>query len=375
MKVILIGAGRYGNGLVGSKYGKGNYFGTKIDSVVDPKINKITKQANYNLTGAKEYDSFDKIPDANIDDDTVVEIAIVPEIIPEVFRRITNKGVKKVILPKPVTYDFVSFNKMKNESDEKGIKSVVASNWHYSDITKLTKEILSKVKGGNPLGTTAKKHNFELDKINGKFEVENVEIEYSKKNEVLTIDPPSQEMPHALQILYSTGITDFGDEEYRLDPEKQSKSAVNVKFDKVPNIKNGITINSDLQKGDKTNLKRERLLKIYLNDDDPEPDIIADYDAQFENGVCVKPASITVDITKDNKTTKLKTEILEDNMDVMYKSMFDYLKGENNDALTIDDYEPIAMKISQIQTDWEKALKLKESLNSNKNNPVVAGCP
>ena len=60
------------------------------------------------------------------------------------------------------------------------------------------------------------------------------------------------------------------------------------------------------------------------------------------------------------ETAKLKTEILEDNMDVMYESMFGYLRGENNDALTIDDYEPIAMKISQIQTDWERAIKSKE---------------
>ena len=360
MNVILIGAGRYGNGLVGSKYAKGNYFGTKIDSIVDPEIKNIAHQENYNLKGAKEFDSFDKIPDENIDGNTIVEMAVVPEIIPEIFERITKRGVKKVILPKPVTHDFASFQKMKKISDEKGIKSVVASNWHYSDITKLTREILFKVVGGTPDGKTAKKHNFDLDKIEGKFEIENVEIEYSKKHEVLTIDPPAQEMPHALQILYSAGIFDFGDEKYYLDPEKQTKSAVHVEFKKVPGIKHGITINSDLQKGDKTDLRRERLLKIYLNDDDPEADIIADYDAQFEKGVCTKPANITVDITKDNKTTKLKTEILEDNMDVMYESMFDYLRGENNNALTIDDYEPIALKISQIQTDWEKALKSKE---------------
>ncbi|MBR1977419.1 hypothetical protein IKA15_03985 [bacterium] len=363
MKVILIGAGRYGNGLVGSKYAKGDYFGTKIDSVVDPEIKNISGQENYNLLGAKEYDSFDKIPDENIDENTVVEMAVVPEIIPEIFNRITNRGIKKVILPKPVTHDFASFIKMKKISDEKGIKSVVASNWHYSDITKLTREVLFKVIGGKIEGNTAKKYNFDIDSIKDKFEVENVEIEYSKKHEVLTIDPPAQEMPHALQILYSVGITDFGDEKYYLDPNKQSESAVHVEFKKVPGIKHGITINSDLQKGDKTDLRRERLLKIYLNDDDPEADIIADYDAQFEKGVCTKPASITVDITKDNKTTKLKTEITEDNMDAMYKSMFDYLRGEENNALEIDDYEPIALKISQIQTDWEKALKLKNAKN------------
>lgn len=360
MKVILIGAGRYGNGLVGSKYAKGDYFGTKIDSVVDPEIKNIEKQEGYNLADAKKYDSFDKIPDENLDENTIVEMAVVPEIIPEIFNRITNRGIKKVILPKPVTHDFASFQNMKQVSDKKGIKSVVASNWHYSDITKLTREIISKLVGAGTEGKIAKKHNFDIDSLNGKFEIENVEIEYSKKHEVLTIDPPSQEMPHALQILYSTGIFDFGDEKYYLDPNKQSKSAVHVEFKKVPGIKEGITINSDLQKGDKTNLRRERLLKIYLNDDDPEADIITDYDAQFEKGICTKPASIMVDITKDGKTTKLSTEILEDNMDVMYESMFDYLRGENNNALTIDDYEPIAMKISQIQTDWEKALKSKK---------------
>ncbi len=356
MKVVLIGAGRYGNGLVGSKYAKGDYFGVQIDSIVDPQIKNISKQENYNLASAKEYDSFDKIPDKDISEDTVVEMAIVPEIIPEIFDKITNRGIKKVILPKPITHDFESFSKMKEESDKKGIRTTVASNWHYSDITKLTREIIFKVTGGSPDGKIAKKHNFDLNQIEGRFEIENVEVEYSKKHEVLTIDPPAQEMPHALQILYSTGLFDFGDETYYLDPKKQSKSRVHVEFKNVPDIKHGITINSDLQKGDKTDLRRERLLKIYLNDDDPEADIIADYDAQFVNGACIKPASVIVDITKNNKTTKLQTEITEDNMDVMYESMFDYLRGEKNNALTIDDYEPIAMKISQIQTDWEKAL-------------------
>lgn len=39
MQVILIGAGRYGNGLVGKKHKEG-VFNTKLDAVVDTKSMK-----------------------------------------------------------------------------------------------------------------------------------------------------------------------------------------------------------------------------------------------------------------------------------------------------------------------------------------------
>ena len=40
MKVLLIGAGRYGNGLVGRKY-REKEFGAELVCVVDPKIDEI----------------------------------------------------------------------------------------------------------------------------------------------------------------------------------------------------------------------------------------------------------------------------------------------------------------------------------------------
>ena len=138
--------------------------------------------------------------------------------------------------------------------------------------------------------------------------------------------------------------------------DEQSYCAVNVELIDKNSVKERIKINSDLIKGDKTDTIRERVLKIYLDDDDEEADLICDYDARFENGKCVKNANVSVDITKNGKTVAWKKDIVEDNMDKMYESMFGYIQGEENDALTLEKYEPVARKISQIQNMWEACI-------------------
>ncbi len=358
MDVILIGAGRYGNNLIGQKYSKGEYYGAKLGVVVDPNIDNIKQQQNYNLKNAKTYKDIKDVKKCDCEG-ALCEVALVPKLVYDVYQKVIQKGIKKIILPKPVTSDFDTFEKMENLAKEHNAKAVVASNWHYSDITNFTKAILKTLKG-EKVKTAPKEIESELshlDDFNYDFTVEKAKIEYSKKNEVLTIDPPSQEMPHALQIVHSTGLMDLDDAEILMDSKKQSKSAVNVTLIDKKSVKDDIEINSDLQKGDKTDLKRERVLKIYLDDDDKDADIICDYDAQFENSICTKTPSIEVDITKNGIRRAFKKEIIEDNMDKMYENMFDYFNKKSSDALTLEDYEPIARKISQIQALWEDCVK------------------
>ncbi len=356
MNVILIGAGRYGNNLIGSKYSKGDYFNAKLDCVVDPAIKEIRQKDEFNLHGASLYENVYEIPENKINKDTVAELAIIPTLIPPVLVRTLCQGVKKIILPKPVAQDYAHFKLIKGFINKNDAQAYVASNWHYSDITKLLKGLIAKARGKEIEAEAKEKFKKEIETIKGEFEVERVEIEYSKKHEVLTIDPPSQELPHALQIIQSSGLMDLDEASIKMCNINQSKSAVNISlFSK--DVKKGIHINSDLQKGANTDKKRERLVKIYLNDDDKEADIIADYDAFFENGECKKPASISVDILKNNVLTKWKKDIHEDNMDKMYQSMFEAFEGRENDALTLDEYEPVARKIGQIQKMWSSTKK------------------
>lgn len=362
MEVILIGAGRYGNSLVGRKYVEGE-LGAKLIGVVDPKIDEIKNRPDYKLGDTPTYRSLDEIPKDVFNKKTVAEIAIIPKYIPYTFEQLSKKGIKNVILPKPVTSDMDSFETMKETAAAKGIKTAVASNWHYSKMASLTRAILDKTRGKkaqqNPI---LEEYKQELAATIPNLKIKKVEIEYNKKQEVLTIDPPSQELPHALQIAYSTGLTNFENVDLILDARKQSKSRVNVTIqDKESDIPQGIEINSDLNMGDKLDKQRERLLKIYLDDDDSQPDIVIDYDAKFSPlGHCEKHPNIEYDISRNGKRIYWKTEIKEDNMNVMYDSMFDYFKGkkqEQKKALTLEKYTPISNCICIIQDIWESIVR------------------
>ena len=360
MKVILIGAGRYGNGLVGRKYKEGE-FGAELASVVDPKINQIKTQKDYTLKDTPAYKNLEELPKDTYDKNTVAEIALIPDHIVETVQKIANLGIKKMILPKPVAQDFDSFELIKYTVDKNNIQCAVASNWHYSEITELLRAIINKTIGKEVENSESlKKHHNKLKTVEEGLEIEKVNIEYNKKREVLTIDPPSQEMPHALQIAYSSGLTDLDEISYYMAVDKQSKSRVNVEI-LTPLVKEGIFINSDLNMGDKLNKRRERTVEIFLNDEDKEPDIIADYDAQFNsNGICLKKPKIRYDVQKGKYRTCFEVEFEEDNLNTMYNKIFSYFKGEKEgekSALTLEKYRPISKAICTIQELWEKSLK------------------
>ena len=357
MDVILVGAGRYGNGLVGRKY-KEHEFNANLVGVVDPKIDEIKQSDSYRLGDTFTYQSLKDVPDKVVQD-SITEIALIPQLIPALFDDLAQRGSKKIILPKPVTPDQTAFNHMLSTLKTKGMRAVVASNWYYSQITTLTKNLLAKLQGQPvPNPELVEQYREEFDQLDKTFKVQKVEVEYNKKDEVLTIDPPAQELPHALQIVYSTGLTDFDGSTMSAQPTEQTRSRVSVNLSEVKGVEDGIYINSDLQMGDKLDKRRERLLKIYLNDDDPEPDVVVDYDAQFApDGTCQKLPEIRCDIKKDGKRSEWTLPVVEDNLNVMYSRMLDYFEDDTTDALTLEGYAPVARNISQAQTLWKNIVK------------------
>jgi len=351
--VILIGAGRYGNGLVGRKYAQGNYFGAKIDSVVDPNIEKIRTQRNYNLRNARTYSNLD---DVVIDDlqNTVAEIALTPNHIPVIFNKIVEKGIKKVILPKPVATDIRTFESIKTIAQKNNVTALVTSNWHYSEITRFLKAILDKAQGKEVDPLILSKYQKELSAIDSNYQIQNVNIEYSKQDEVLTIPPPSQELPHVLQILQSTGLCNIENSEFVMDTLDQTEGRVHLKIFGDDFSVRHIYINSDLKKGKETKNKRERIVTIELKNTktDSSATIIADYDAVFSNSKCIKSANISYKEHQNGNVTEWTRAIEEDNMDSMYNSIYSHFNGNDSDALTLEKYTPIAKMISKIQTVW-----------------------
>ncbi len=357
MDVVLVGAGRYGNGLVGRKY-KEREFDANLVGVVDPKIDELILSDSYKLGDTPRYKTVDEVP-SDVMKSSITEIALIPQLIPTLFQNLADKGSKKIILPKPVTPNTKEYSKMLSTLNEQGMEAVVASNWYYSQITELAKNFFAKIQGFTiPNPALLEQYRQEMDSFDDTFEIQKVEVEYNKQNEVLTIDPPSQELPHALQIVYSTGLTDFVGTHMHANPDEQTESRVSIDLTNIHDVADGITINSDLQMGDRLDKKRERLLKIYLNDDDPEPDIIVDYDAQFApDGTCQKFPEIICDIKKDGRRTAWRLPIVEDNLNVMYERMLGFFDGKKKDALTLQEYKPVADTIGKAQDLWEDAVK------------------
>ena len=185
------------------------------------------------------------------------------------------------------------------------------------------------------------------------FKLQKVNVEYNKKDEVLTIDPPLQELPHAAQIVYSTGITDLNKIKLVMEKYLQTKSRVNVNLQNISGIEKDITLNSDLQMKERLAKQRERLLEVYLTNSDDVLKITADYDAKFNNkGICEKLPSIQIE-SLNKPDIFWKYEIHEDNMEAMYEQIFNYIKGEKNDSLTVSKYHPIAKFLCKVEKIWK----------------------
>ena len=352
MQVLLIGAGRYGNGLVGRKYKNGE-FGVELAGVVDPKIDEIKKSPTYQLKDIPTYHNLKEVPNSCIQD-SVSEIAIVPQIVPKSYKELAKYGSRKIILPKPVAANERDFEEILNLSESANIDTAVASNWHYSNITKMTKALLNKLTDKPIDNNTNLPDDFyaKLNGLSGGYKIDRVEVEYNKKFETLAIDPPMQELPHALQIVYSTGCTDLGNDNIIMDSNLQTASRVNVLLENQK-VKNGIKLNSDLQMKDRINKKRERLLKIYLEKNGEKVIVTTDYDADFTpNGICIKRPSIKYE-SLDSPESDWKYEIDEDNINTMYAEIFSYMRGQPNNALSINRYNPIAKTLCQVEKVWK----------------------
>lgn len=368
----LVGAGRYGNGLVGQKYIK-NRLGSNINSVIDPNINILRKRKDFHLNNIPSYkNAIEWSASQPINQNTVVDLALKPEIIPRAFKEYIDLGVRKIILPKPVSYDLKKLDEMKRLSQQYDIKTAVTSNWHYSKVTRLTKIILNKILGKNEKlfsETFMKNIGKNLIQIKKKdnLKIKKVRIVYNKNRQVYDDTTPVLcEFPHVLQILSSTGLMDFNKNSYKAKITEATKTKLALEYTNVRNISDKVEIETDLNYiGDKISDKK-RLLEIYLNDDKPNPAIIVDYNVMFDSdGICIKPATINVDIQKNEKNIKWAWNLektKEDNLESMYKDIFRKFNNTDNEKylknriLTLENYIPIAKEVSKIQRLWKRKL-------------------
>jgi hypothetical protein len=359
--VTLVGAGRYGDGLIGSKYIQGKFApDARLNSVVDPN----GLRENTCLSGVPLKKNFlewktdlNREPDIN----DVVEIALKPEIVPRAFHDYVGLGISKFILPKPVTYDEKKLCEMQQTVEDKGIRTAITSQEHYSLLTRFTKAILNRIQGKpyklpDELCEQAKEDFEKLPRSGCK--VKHVKIEQEKERENISdTTPPSCEFPHEVEILSSTDIINFNKEQNPFIVSA-TRSRMDVHYyDK--NIKEGIDISTDLEKKADTPSGRKFEMKVFLDDGDNKPDIITDYDVRFNNGSseCLKSGSVEVNIAQGAKTVHWKEQINENKLIQMYKRIFAAFKKPategDKDILTLKKYIPSAKQVMKAQKNWE----------------------
>ena len=105
-------------------------------------------------------------------------------------------GVKNVILPKPVTTSRELFERLTEEVTERGVNAAVASQWHYSDLPRIIRREIKRA------GRTTRW-------AFGRYPTA-IESSWTSRKEngvAISATPPLSELPHAIQLLESIGLS------------------------------------------------------------------------------------------------------------------------------------------------------------------------
>lgn len=350
LSVVLVGAGRYGMGLIGPKFATNYFSNATLKAVVDPYV----PEENYHKSALSKFplhrsaDEWKASRKEAQDSPLVVDLALKPADLPEVVETYAKFGVKNMLLPKPVATTQEAFDKIKELNQKKHLKLGVVSHWATADITQKLKQAIEN----------AKKSGLQVKKV---------EVKYNKTRDTMVGETPVYLcLSHALQLLQSTQLVDFS----KAKPTLTSATPNGLDLEYTTGIDTAdiVHIQNYYDK------PFERRVEVYLDDDDDAPDIIADVGMLFErDGKTVKrPGQLLVDITKNGQTTKWEEAITEDSLGTCYTKLFEaYLKRPSNlqvqqDEATLQQlfedtpgiqtftkFEPIQNQLLEIQKQWK----------------------
>jgi hypothetical protein len=167
------------------------------------------------------------------------------------------------------------------------------------------------------------------------------------------------ELPHAVQILSSTGLI----EPERDKPTVTEASQHRADFSYHPHAVNEqVAVHCYTDYKSDTPTGRTRKLEVYLADGDSEPDIVANYDVKFDaSGKLAIPGSVTVDVPG----TRLTQAFPEDTITLTYQKILNAFKKPYEQAqkdpsiLTLENYKPIAQQVATIHHQWTTLMAAK----------------
>jgi hypothetical protein len=353
LNVTLAGAGRYGMGLIGPKYANNMFPNAQLTAVVDPYIPEDT----FNTSPLKDKALY-RNPDewanrpgrSSNPHQQVVDLALKPELIATSIQQYAGLGVKNMILPKPVAFTKADLKTIEAEENEHHLKLGVASNWAYSSIPV---EIHRSIEAAKQQG----------------YSVQRVEMNYDKERGSMEGTTPTYCcFPHAMQVLDSAKLVDMEHDK----PEVTEATPTRVAVDYHPaGIRDGIHVQSDM------NQPFNRSIRVYLNDGDPEADIVADLGVLFEkDGKTLKrPGHFSVDIGQGDKHLHIDKDVFEDTLQLGYNRMFNAFQqavpqktsasadmdaqrrfNEDPGVLTFDHYAHVQEQLIDIQEAWARKI-------------------
>lgn len=370
-KMTIIGAGEYGVRLLGGMFVGGKLPEVALDSYVDPSPNmEVIEKAplgSFIQPYRRNHLQFFRVgllplysdietwkEQIKTPENRIVDLALPESVVPKVFEEVVHTGIKEVILPKPVTFNLKAFQRIKSLATEKQIKVAVASNWFYSTISKEGKK--------------------QLDRLKKQYPIKRATVHYCKQRKKTPKTPPAHlELPHVLQILSSTGIMDFTKNNNPV-VTKASQEAVAVSFN-PDGIEGGVDVLAHVGKRCDTETGRMRRLEVFLDDGDPEPDVIVDYDSRFDKkGKLIRGGEVLVDVgrgkAREQRIISTKTVYIEDMVE-MYRSILRAFKNSyaeyvrNPSVLTLERYEPLLKTISHIHGLWKDKMGENSALKTS----------
>lgn len=355
----VIGAGNYGARLLGNLFAENRLSEAELVAYVDPNpdFEKLEAAKIWSTPGIYIVETgtlqqvpppTDKLPLFKAMNEwsafakphfseMVIDIALMAQAAPSAFFDYANQGLKRFVLPKPFTFELSILDKVIQTVHQQKINAAVGSTWYYSNLT-----------------ASISSH---LEKLRTQYPVISAQLDYLKLIPDPITLPTHDELPHAVQIVAATGLIDATKDK----PKVTRAEPLKVSVDYTPeNVAETVTLNTYTDTLCATESGRIRKLKIYLEDGDPEADIVADYDIKFnDQGEYISGGSLWI----DTPAYKLQEAFPEDTLSLMYTKIVKAIQKPwqafqaDRSILTLDRYRPIAEQVSKIHESWSKKIE------------------
>lgn len=364
--VTIVGYGRYGNQLLGPKYAESD-SPWKVKAVIDPHIslsqfqNSVLAKKQPNTLFFQCFSDWYQDYFSQISEDEksrqVIEFALKPDIVYEQAMKFISIGIKSIILPKPVVINHQQLHSLSQAVKTHEVKAAISSQWYYSDLPKIIYREWQRI---------------EKIPFPGFRKLHRVEIDYFKENgRAYKTSPPLLELPHALQLIASSGLMDFEEQESQV---KGNLDGVEVIF-YPEQITEGVHIFSKIDLKPSLEIKRkypdwdvqERCIKLYFSDSTTIASLEVDFWIKFDSSgaFALRPGEIIIrDDEGSGKHQILKLNFVEDQLRNMNYKIYkafeqDFFSFQSDTSvLSLERYKAIGEQIMDIQEKWSQLSKI-----------------